>query len=286
MKIYDAHVHYLWRNSTSKSNADFLSLRAEGLQGMALIIMGHHLGDMDRCFTYIPQSYHDKIDHEIFSDSSIKEVPAAELFSGIEIFPYLDSRYITEVEADLNRFKGEGFRGLKLLYVAEAEKDLEMTGWPILFGKSAKEYEKLTLRMIEQAVGLDWPIIFHADLRLHEGFVREVLTSCSGHPFIFPHFGFSRKVMARLMEEFEGCYTDFSSLLPFMQKASDAYRGFIETYAARVLFGTDATSDWPELILEYIKTVKSLISDEVILGKIFQDNYLKVHRRSLDGFCV
>ena len=280
MKIYDAHVHYLWRNLTSKSNADFLSLRAEGLHGMALIIMGHHLGDMDKCFTYIPRSYHDKIDRGIFFDSSIKEVPAAELFSGVEIFPYLDSRYITEEEADLNRFKGEGFRGLKLLYVAEVEKDLEMTGWPILFDKSAEDFEKLTLRMIEQAVGFDWPIIFHADLRLHEGFVREVLTSFSGHPFIFPHFGFSRKIMARLIEQFEGCYTDFSSLLPFMQKSPDAYQGFIETYADRVLFGSDATSDWPELILEYIKTVKTLIRDEVILRKVFQDNYLKVHCRS------
>ncbi len=280
MKIYDVHVHYLWRSSTSKRNVDFQPLQAEGLQGMALIIMGHHLGDMDRCFTYIPRSYHDKIDHGIFFDSSTKEVPAAEFFSGIKIFPYLDSRYITEAEADLDRFKGEGFRGLKLLYVAEAEKDLEMTGWPILFGKSVKEYEKLTLRMIEQAVGFGWPIIFHADLRLHEGFIREVLANFSGHPFIFPHFGFSRKIIAHLMEQFSNSYTDFSSLLPFMQRAPDAYRGFIETYADRVLFGSDATSDWPELISEYITTVKSLISDEVILGKVFQDNYLKVHCRS------
>ncbi len=280
MKIYDAHVHYLWRSSTSKYNADFQPLRAVGLQGMALIIMGHHLREMDRCFTYIPQSYHDKIDCGIFFDSSIKEVPQADLFSGIEVFPYLDSRYITELEADLNRFQGEGFRGLKLLYVAEVEKDLGMTGWPILFGKSVKDFERLTLRMIEQAVEFDWPIIFHADLRLHEGFVREVLRSFSGNFFVFPHFGFSRKIMAHLMEQFDGCYTDFSSLLPFIQKAPDAYRGFIETYADRILFGTDATSDWPELILEYIKTVKTLIGDEVILRKIFQANYLKVHSRS------
>jgi hypothetical protein len=280
MKIYDTHVHYLWRSSTSKHNVDFQPLRAVGLQGMALIIMGHHLGEMDRCFTYIPRSYHDKIDQGIFSDSSLNEVPAADLFPDIEIFPYLDSRYITETEADLSRFKREGFRGLKLLYVADIEKDLKMTGWPVLFGKTAADFEKLTLSMIEQAVGFDWPIIFHADLRLHEGFVREVLTTFSGHPFIFPHFGFSRKIMARLIEQFAHCHTDFSSLLPFMQKAPDAYRDFIETYADRVLFGSDATSDWPELILEYIKFVKTLICDEVILGKVLQDNYLKLHCRS------
>ena len=277
MEIYDAHVHYLWRSSTSKHNADFRSLRAGGLQGMVLIIMGHHLRDIDKCFTFIPRSYHDKIGRDIFADSSVKELTAADIFPGVEIFPYLDSRYITEKEADLTCFKAEGFRGLKLLYVADIEKDLKMTGWPMLFGKSAEDFEKLTMRMIEQAVGFDWPIIFHADLRLHEGFVREVLTSFRGHSFIFPHFGFSRKIMARLLEQFAHCYTDFSSLLPFMQKSPDAYRGFIETYADRVLFGSDATSDWPQLIQEYIETVKVLICDEVILGKVFQDNYLKVH---------
>lgn len=280
MKIYDAHVHYLWRNSASKDRADFLPLRVEGLQGMGLIIMGHHLHDIERCFNYIPRSYHERIGRQIFSDNSIKELPADDLFPGIEIFPYLDSRYITEDEADLSRFKAEGFRGLKLLYVADTEKDLEMTGWPILFGKSEHDFEKLTFSMIEQAVGFGWPIIFHADLRLHEEFVREVLTDFSDHPFIIPHFGFSRKIMARLIEQFAGCYTDFSSLLPFIKKAPDAYHGFIETYADRVLFGSDATSDWPDLIKEYIQTVKALISDQVILKKVFQDNYLQVHHRS------
>ena len=277
MKIYDAHVHYLWRSSASQRNADFQSLRAQGLQGMALIIMGHHLRDTEKCFTYIPRSYHDKIDHNIFSGDSVRKLPEADLFPGIDIFPYLDSRYITEAEADLTRFKVKGFRGLKLLYVADVEKDLKMTGWPILFGKSAQDYEKLTMRMIEQAVSFDWPIIFHADLRLHESFAREVLTNFSDHSFIFPHFGFSRKIMAGVLEQFAHCYTDFSSLLPFMQKSPNAYRGFIETYADQVLFGSDATSDWPELIQEYVETVKTLICDEVLLKKIFQGNYLKVH---------
>ena len=84
--------------------------------------------------------------------------------------------------------------------------------------------------------------------------------------------------MARFIEQFDVCYTDFSSLLPFMQKAPDDYRHFIETYEDRVLFGSDATSDWPDLISEYIETVKDLIRDDVILKKVFRDNYLRVHQ--------
>ena len=277
-EIYDAHVHHLWRDSLTGNSSKFLALRQKGLKGMALIIMGYHLPEPEKCFEFIPHSYHDKIGQHIFSNSSGMELPSGNYFQNIEIFPYLDSRYITETEADLSRFKEAGFRGLKLLYVADEDKTYGMTGWTQLFGKSHKDFEKLTIHLIEQAVDFGWPVIFHADLRLHEEFVRDVLVNYSGHSFIFPHFGFSRKIIAGFIEQYEGCYTDFSSLLPFMKKTPDKYREFIETYEGRVLFGSDATGDWPDLINEYIETVKTLIRDDVILKKVFRDNYLKVHR--------
>ncbi|MBN2888711.1 MAG: amidohydrolase family protein [Deltaproteobacteria bacterium] len=244
---------------------------------MALIIMGHHPPEPKKCFDFIPRSYHEKIGRQLFSNSSGMALPTAKHFPEIEIFPYFDSRYITKSEADLSRFKAAGFRGLKLLYVADEDKTYGMTGWTDLFGKSSHDFEKVTLHMIEQAVEFRWPVIFHADLRLHEGFVRDILASYKEHPFIFPHFGFSRKIMSKLLEQFDGCYTDFSSLLIFMRQSPDNYRNFIKTYADHVLFGSDATIDWPELIHEYIDTVKAMIPDEEILKKIFRDNYLKIH---------
>jgi len=277
MDIYDAHVHYLWRGPDPETGIKFFGLQNMELKGMALIVMGHHLQDMERCFEFIPHSYHEKISRNIFVDSTGIALPAAEFFPGIDIFPYLDSRYITEDEADLSRFRDLGYRGLKLLYVADEDRAYGMSGWPLLFGKSKEDFARITVNLIEQASVFKWPVIFHADLRLHEDFIRDILAGFKGHPFIFPHFGFSRKIMAHLLEEFDDCYTDFSSLLPFMQKAPDAYRNFMEVYGNRVLFGSDATCDWPELISEYIETVKSFISDEVLLKKIFQDNYLKIH---------
>ena len=85
--------------------------------------------------------------------------------------------------------------------------------------------------------------------------------------------------MAQLIEQFNGCYTDFSSLLPFMPKAPEAYKKFIIGYHDRVLFGTDATTDWPGLVNQYIETVKELIDDKIVLKKIFRGNYLTVHQK-------
>ena len=151
-----------------------------------------------------------------------------------------------------------------------------MIGWKKLFKQSQKSYEDVTLKMIEQAVAFNWPVIFHVDLRLHEDFARKILEKFPGHPFIFPHFGFSRKIIVQLIENYDDCYTDFSSLLPFMQKTPEAYSKFIIKYQDRVLFGTDATTDWPDLVNQYIETVKMLIDDEVVLQKIFQLLFRKV----------
>lgn len=278
MEIYDAHVHYLWRDSLAGISARFAALREKGLQGMALIIMGHHPTEAEKCFDFIPHSYHDRIGRHLFTNRTGMEIPSNDLFAGITTVPYLDSRYLTGEDADISRFRQAGFQGLKLLYVPDEDKVYGMQGWNKLFGKSGRDFEDVTLQLIEQAVTFGWPVIFHADLRLHEEFARHVLEAYPGHPFIFPHFGFSRKIMSRLLEQFEACYTDFSSLLPFMQKYPAAYKNFIENHADRTLFGSDATIDWTDLISEYIETIQDLIQDKGILAKIFRDNFLKIHR--------
>jgi len=281
IEIYDAHVHYLWHNSLAESCTRFSALRQKGLRGIALIIMGYHLAEAQKCFDFIPLSYHNRIGQHLFTNSTGMDIPSNSNFAGITTVPYLDSRYITENEADLFRFKQAGFRGLKLLYVPDEDKVYGMLGWNKLFSKSGKDFEAVTLRLIQQAVTFGWPVIFHADLRLHEGFSRHVLATYPGHPFIFPHFGFSRKIIAKLIGQFENCYTDFSSLLPFMQKSPTEYKNFIESHAERILFGSDATIDWTDLISKYIAIIQELIHDKVILTKIFRDNFLKIHQKNL-----
>jgi hypothetical protein len=276
-EVYDAHVHYLWTDSQEDVRHHFAALEKQGLRGTGLIIMGYHLPDPERCLEFIPASYHDRIDPYLFAGRTGLDLPPNALFPGIDVFPYLDGRYLTAAEADLTPYRDVGYRGLKLLYVAAPDRTYKMTGWPQLFGKSQRDFEHLTARLIEQAAAFGWPVIFHVDLRLYADFVHDILRSFTNIPFILPHFGFTRRGVARLLEEYDNCHTDFSSLLPFMQREPDKYAGFINEYADRILFGSDAVIDWPELITEYIAFTRALIRDPAVGIKIMRNNYLRIH---------
>ncbi|MBA3034940.1 MAG: amidohydrolase family protein, partial [Desulfobacterium sp.] len=173
--------------------------------------------------------------------------------------------------------RDNGFKGLKILYVPEEDKELGITGWENFFKRSVKESEKLIIYMIEQAFSFGWPVIFHADLRKYKDFVKEVLHTYQKHPVIIPHFGSSRRIMAEFMEQYDNCYTDFSSLLPFMKKDSKKYIDFISTYNNRILFGSDTVLDEPGLTAEYYYFIINAIADDKIRMKILSDNYTRIH---------
>lgn len=281
-EFHDAHVHYLWRDDPTRMTPGFSRLQAIGLRGLGLIVMARHPAELERCLAFVPAAYHDRVNPEIFAaggdgGSCGIELPDAGLFAGCQIFPYLDSRYLHDPETRLEPFQALGYRGLKLLYVPREDKAYGMLGWPELFQQSESAYQRLTLSLIEQAVALNWPIIFHVDLRQDETFVRTVLSRFGDHHFIFPHFGFSRRQMARLLSEYPAMVTDFSSLLPFMRQNPDAYRAFIEDFQDQVLFASDATIDWPELIEEYLLAVKEWFPDDTLRAKILRENYRRIH---------
>ncbi len=277
MDYCDAHVHFLWNGPLARAASGWVPLRERGLRGMAVIVMGYHLADRNRCLDLIPSAYHDLVDPAFFDEPADPEACVHRDLEGIPLFPYLDSRYIGDAEADLSPFREAGFRGLKVLYIPEEDRENGMVGWKTLFGRSMRESEALTARLVAQAAAFGWPVIFHADLRRYGPFVEELLGAHTGIPFVIPHFGFSRKAVAGVMERLDHVYTDFSSLLPFMRKAPEAYAGFIEAHADRVLFGSDATLGWPELSGRYLETAKQMISDEEVLEKVLKENYSGVH---------
>jgi len=137
--------------------------------------------------------------------------------------------------------------------------------------------EDLTARLVAQASSFGWPVILHADLRRYGPFVEELVQAHPRTPFVVPHFGFSRKAMAGLLDRTDHVHTDFSSLLPFMRRAPEAYETFIGSYPDRVLFGTDTLVSWPELTEEYVDFVSSILPDEEVRSKVFQENYLRIH---------
>jgi hypothetical protein len=279
MEFYDAHVHFLWEGEQEQAVKPWQTMKNDGLKGMAAIIMGYHLKDQDRCLSLIPTSYHNQLDRSFFDTYPSLDSCVPERLDGLELFPYLDSRYIEEPQADLTQFREAGFRGLKVLYVPEEDRENGMLGWRNLFGRSMRASEDLTARLVEQAAGYGWPVIFHADLRRYGDFVEDLLGSFLKTSFVVPHFGFSRKAVTRLIERLENVSTDFSSLLPFMKKSPDAYSDFLNVFPERVLFGSDATISLPSFTEQYFRFITELISDQDVLRRVLSENYLKIHEK-------
>jgi hypothetical protein len=277
MDVYDAHVHFLWESSLEEEARQWEALADEGLRGMAVIVMGYHLGRPSKCLELIPKAYHHRIAESIFRGEPDPARALPGELPGLRLFPYLDSRFIQRGEEDLAPFRDAGYKGLKVLYVPEEDQENGMVGWQKLFGRTVRQSEDLTANLVEQAAEFGWPVIFHADLRRYGGFVEDLLRSFTGTPFVIPHFGFSRKAVAGVLERWNNAYTDFSSLLPFMKKDPDAYKSFIAEFPDRVLFGTDATMGWADLTRAYLGFVREMLRDEEVLQKILSLNYLRVH---------
>lgn len=280
MEYYDAHVHFLWEGELGHALKPWISMQEDGLLGMGLIIMAHHLGDPQRCLSLIPTAYHSLVDRSFFDAPPDQAVCVPESTDGLDLFPYMDSRYIEEAQSDLKPFREAGVRGLKVLYVPEEDRENGMIGWKNLFGRSMRASEDLTARLVEQAAGYGWPVIFHADLRRYGDFVEDLVRSYSEIDFVLPHFGFSRKAVTRLLERLGNVYTDFSSLLPFMKKSPEAYADFLNVFRTRTLFGSDATISWPELTGQYFSFITETIKDRDVLRRILLENYLSIHKKS------
>jgi predicted TIM-barrel fold metal-dependent hydrolase len=122
-------------------------------------------------------------------------------------------------------------------------------------------------------------VLLHADLRRYGDFISELI---KGHPmtnFNIPHFGFSRRLISPLLEKYDNCYTDLSSMAPFVREAQRSYLEFIRYHQDRILFGSDAFIDQPETVRSMMEFFSSLIDDQELLTKIFNKNYLKFHKQ-------
>jgi len=127
-------------------------------------------------------------------------------------------------------------------------------------------------------------VIIHVDLRRYGEFIEEVLRSYPLTNFNIAHFGFSRRAIGPLLEEYDNCYTDSSSLTPFIRKAPRPYKEFIERYRDRILFGSDALIGRPKMAKRALDFLVDYLNDQALSTKIFNGNYFKFHKieRKLD----
>ncbi len=274
MDFFDAHIHFFFEGPIEPLFDYYANI--EGFRGGCLLIFDEAPEDHETVLAMIPTAYR----HQVTDDTIHPGEDAIAFFKDKtpSFIPYLDTRYFGSKHArNLERYRDKGFRGVKILYVPETDEQLGFDGWEQALGRSVAESEQVTADLMAECERLRLPVLFHVDLRRYGDFVSELLSAYPEVNVNIPHFGSSRKKMAGFLEEHGNCYTDFSSLLPYMKEAPDAYLGFIGSFRDRILFGSDEIFGMPSVLRDYIEYT-GLLFDDDLKEKVFLENYTRFHQ--------
>lgn len=272
--LIDAHIHWcVFGRPLSEVVADLEWLENYGYDAVIVLPLPGMGAPPERAVNLIPGTYRDftGIDEaRIASDDLVSWLAFKPLWAAkprrMEVLPFLDVR-AWDGEADIGLWWGEGHAGFKnILILEEDEAKMRMPPLRHVPAIGREAYLEAHRKVFALAAQKDAPVLYHADLSLHAGFVEECL---SAHPTLrvsIPHFGFSRKVMARMFTRFPNLVSDVSSLLPYMQADSAAYRSFIKDFPDRIMLGSDAIACHDlKAAAGYVECAKGLgLGDEVL----------------------
>jgi len=280
MKFYDAHIHFFYECPFDELRRIFGLLETMGLGGIDVLVIAEYPAEMETVLKMIPGAYHPYSTPRVFENQ--RDPSQALSWPGpLKIVPFLDARFIeNQIEQKIKMFRQRGFKGLKLLYVPEEDPALKVGGMEKTFGRACKQSEEITALLIESASSQGMSVMMHVDLRKYGKFVEEMIRRHPQTNFNIPHFGFSRRAISFLLERYPNCYTDLSSLKPFMEKEPVSYEEFIRRYQDRILFGSDALIIQPELVQATLKFIDRFLDDIEIFHKLANKNYLAFHRIS------
>ena len=277
MQFYDAHIHFYFKFPAEELKGVFSRLIASGMRGFNALTFPEFPNDINVVLKMVPAAYHGNISLaalEVQQDSA----PFFEWALPLTIIPFVDARFMEhDIEAKMERFKQRGFKGLKLLYVPEEDKNIRVEGMERAFGRPLKKSEAIAARLIDSAASQRMCVLFHADLRRYGSFVEEMLHSHPTINFNIPHFGSSRRAMSNLLENYPNCYTDTSSLVPFMTQDPESYRSFIRQFQDRILYGSDALISNPGHVESTRGFLDQLLDDPALFHKLTHKNYLEFH---------
>lgn len=283
MKFYDAHIHFVSQCSEDDIGRIFTFLERIGLAGLDLLVFAEYPGEIATILKMIPEGYHNQIDlksltRQMDPFTLLNQFILLNQSSQLKIIPYLDARFMErDIEEKIKMYSNIGVKGLKLLYVPEEDKELKIGGMERAFGRPVKQSERITSLLIDIASAQGMTILFHVDLRKYGEFVREMLASHPRTNFNIAHFGFSRRSLAHLLDNYPNCYTDISSMTPFIKSELSSYLNFMKHYQNRILFGSDAMIDQPATVQNTIRFIIDFVDDPGLLKKMFRENYLAFH---------
>lgn len=275
MKFFDAHVHiHLLNSDLSESLA---LLQRIGLAGFAALIIADYPKDESVIKKMVPRWFHHNVTLNNFNKDQTF-LPAAGIVKDLDIHAYADSRFIgTDIDRKVDNFHKNGFKGIKVLYVPEADAGMQMEGMQRAFGRNSKDSEKITTDIIAGGAKHGMSILLHIDLRKYESFASEMISSFPQTPFNIAHLGFSRRKISRYLDKFDNCYSDLSSLTDHIRNEPAGYLDFITHYQDRILFGSDTIISDPRDILNAKTAIDRLIKDKTLRKKILAENYRKFH---------
>jgi len=274
MKYYDAHIHFFYDCSLNELKQKFSFLEKIGFAGINVLVIAEFPTEINDVLKMIPGDYHPYVTQEALENQK-DPFAVIQLSHPLKIVPFLDARFIeNDIEEKIKTYRQRGFEGLKLLYVPEEDTTLRIGGMEKTFHRTQKQSEKITSLIIEHASSQGMPILMHADLRKYGDFVGELIRNFPKTNFIIPHFGFSRREISSLLDQYPNCYTDMSSLISFMEKDPVSYKSFIKQYQDRILFGSDALVSQPERIQSTLHFIDRFLEDKEILHKLVNKNYM------------
>lgn len=283
MKFYDCHVHFAFRPSRTANELKYVfsELESSGLLGFGAIAIAEYPTEVQTIFKMVPRRYHEYSTLEALEKQE-DPFPLFQLAANLKIIPYLDARFIERnIEDKIGKYKELGFKGLKLLYVPERDDSLEIGGMYEAFRRNMRESERITWKLVENAASYGMPVLVHVDLRKYGAFISDMVKSFPNTNFNIAHFGFSRRAVRPLLENYQNCYTDMAGLLPYMKQNLDGYVDFIEEYSERVLFGSDSLIEDVQNFKDTSKFIQKILPHGEVLKRVCLQNFEIFHQ----GLC-
>lgn len=251
-------------------NRSLTRLRNAGLRHLAVMGLVNPSLKAEDVWKLIPEGF-DNLGDPLFNEAD--DLLQFTRQNGSLLFPMLDTRFLTgDIPGLLRGYVERGFRGIKGLYLADDGNDLRVHSAPDTFGISLQQYQQREWQIFAFAEASDLPVLYHMDANRYGDVMRAILDDFPRLRINFPHFGIGRKAFGQILDHYPNVCTDIAYLLPHMQRNPASYADFISHYPDRVCFGSDALIYQPEIVLDYMKLVKSLKLPEEIENKVFSAN--------------
>jgi hypothetical protein len=270
-EIIDVHCHcFAGLEQNAAVTSGLARLREAGISQLAVMgLVNNDLNEQD-VWKLIPQGF-ENLGDPLFNEADAL-LQFAQQSDGM-LFPMLDTRMLNEsVAGFLEQHLKRGFRGIKGLYLADSENDLGLSSIPETFGISLQEYLNREWEIFAFAEAMDLPVLYHMDAYRYGNMMHSILDDFPDLRINFPHFGIGRKAFSTILDRYPNVYTDIAYMLPHIQKDPGGYADFISHYPDRVCFGSDALIYQPEIVLDYIKLVRSLKLPNELESAIFSHN--------------